>query len=438
MVLKCSKYAGELATNLRQKQMMIEKDVIIIGAGLSGLSAAVHLQNDGREVFILESTDRAGGRIKTDLHDGFRLDRGFQVLLTAYPEARKILNYKDLNLQKMLPGADVIFDGGSFEVADPFRRPSALFSTIFAPVGSLKDKLNTFLLKKRLQNQSIEQVFNQPEITTIEKIKKYGFSSRMIERFYAPFLSGIYLENELKTSSRMFDFVMKMFSDGDVAIPALGMEEIPKQLVAKLPKDSILCNQKVVDIVGNKVFTEDEKCFEANQILIATNANELSGRFVAQQKNEMQQVTNVYFEASKAPSKSAIVTLNASKNRKWVNNLTVLTNVSKAYAPEGKILVSVSCNGIFDEEDDEIAESMKKELLPWYGADILKWKMIKTYRIHYALPNQDSVSDNISAADIQLSNTLFICGDHLMNGSINAALKTGRIAAETMRMSFNH
>ncbi len=263
---------------------MMKKDVIIIGAGLSGLSAAIHLQNEGREVFIIESTDRVGGRIKTDMHEGFRLDRGFQVLLTAYPEARKILDYEALNLQKMLPGANVIYDGGSFEVFDPFRKPSALFSTIFAPVGSLKDKLNTFLLKKKLQNQSIEQIFNQAEITTLEKIKAYGFSSKMINRFYAPFMAGIYLENDLKTSSRIFDFVMKMFSEGDAALPALGMEEIPKQLASKLPKKCFLFNQKVIDIIDNKVYTEDGKYFEASQILIATNANDLSSKYFPQQK----------------------------------------------------------------------------------------------------------------------------------------------------------
>lgn len=414
----------------------MKKDVIIIGAGLSGLSAAIHLQNEGREVFVIESTERVGGRIKTDMHEGFRLDRGFQVLLTAYPEAKKILDYEALNLQKMLPGANAIYDGGSFEVSDPFRQPSALFSTIFAPVGSLKDKINTFLLKKKLQNQSIEQIFSQPEITTLEKIKAYGFSSKMINRFYAPFMAGIYLENNLQTSSRIFDFAMKMFSEGDAAIPALGMEEIPKQLASKLPSDCFSFNQKVVEITDNKVYTEDGQCFEASQILIATNANELTSKYFPPQKIEKHQVTNVYFEATKAPLKKAIVTLNASENRKWVNNLTVLTNVSKAYAPEGKVLISVSCNGLLNENDEVIAENMKRELLPWYGEAVLQWKMLKIYKIPYALPNQDTVSNDIKASAINISESLFICGDHLLNGSINAALKTGRLAAESMKLNW--
>lgn len=283
-----------------------------------------------------------------------------------------------------------------------------------------------------MQKLSINEIFNQQETTTAEKIENYGFSSKMLKRFYAPFMSGIFLEDNLNTSSRVFDFVMKMFSEGDAAIPALGMEEIPKQMASKLPKDSFLFNQSVVDIIDHKVYMEDGNCFEASQILIATNANELSNKFFRKQNNNKQQVTNVYFEAAEAPIKKAIVTLNASENRKWVNNLTVLTNVSKAYAPEGKVLISVSCNGFLDQEEDVIAENMKKELMQWYGEKVRDWKILKTYKIDYALPNQESVSNSLENSDIQLSKSLFICGDHLLNGSINAAIKTGRLAAETM------
>ena len=116
----------------------MKQDVIIIGAGLAGLSGAVHLHRQGRKVLILEATDRAGGRIKTDLYDGFLLDRGFQVLLTAYPESKSLLNYADLNLKKMLPGATVLYDDGQFEIADPFRRPSAALATLFCTCRNYK------------------------------------------------------------------------------------------------------------------------------------------------------------------------------------------------------------------------------------------------------------------------------------------------------------
>ena len=173
----------------------MKQDVIIVGAGIAGLSAAVYLHRQGRKVLLLEASDRPGGRIKTDSHEGFLLDRGFQVLLTAYPETQALLNYRDLNLKKMLPGATVLYDGGSFEIADPLRRPSAAFATLFAPVGTLKDKLNTLWLKTKLQKLTIKEIFEQPEQTTRKQLEDYGFSPKMIERFYAPFLSGIFLEN---------------------------------------------------------------------------------------------------------------------------------------------------------------------------------------------------------------------------------------------------
>ncbi len=412
----------------------MKHDVIIVGAGLSGLSAAVHLHRQGRKVLILEASDRAGGRVKTDVVDGFILDRGFQVLLTAYPEAKKLLNYKDLQLRNMLPGATVLYDGGSFEIADPVRRPMALFSTLFAPVGTIRDKINTLWLKNKLQKMSIDEIFTQPEQTTLQQLSDYGFSQKMIQRFYKPFLSGIYLENNLTTSNRMFDFVMKMFSDGDVAVPAFGMEEIPKQLVRKLPESSIQYHKKVTKIVENTVTLEDGTTFDANQIVIATNANEFTKQFLPNQKTTAQQVTNVYFEALTAPTKKAVVVLNASSTKKWVNNVTVLSNVSKKYAPPGKVLVSVSYNGLAAVEDVELAENMKKELEQWYGKQVQNWKMIKTFRIDYALPIQDSVKNELSISEIKISDTLFICGDYLLNGSINAAFKSGRLVSEAMKL----
>ena len=412
----------------------MKQDVIIIGAGLAGLSAALHLHRQGRKVLILEATDRAGGRIKTDLYEGFLLDRGFQVLLTAYPESKSLLNYADLNLKKMLPGATVLYDDGQFEIADPFRRPSAALATLFAPVGTIKDKINTLWLKNKLQKLTIEEIFQQPEQTTLKQLSDYGFSPKMIERFYKPFLSGIFLENDLSTSSRMFDFVMKMFSDGDVAVPALGMEEIPKQLVALLPQDSIQYHKKVTTIDGNKITTHDGTVFEANQILLATNASALTKDFFAAQEMTSHQVTNVYFEATEAPTKKAVVILNASKNKKWVNNLTIMSNVSSAYAPKDKVLISVSYNGIPIIDDAALAENMKQELKKWYGEKVTSWKMLKTYRIEYALPTQESVRNEIPASEIKISDSIFICGDNLLNGSINAALKTGRLAAEAMKL----
>ncbi len=404
--------------------------ITIIGAGISGLTAAVYLQRKGFKIQILEASDHAGGRIKTDLVDGFRLDKGFQVLLTEYPETKALLDYEKLNLKRFLPGATVLYENGQFEIADPFRRPSALFSTVFAPVGTLKDKINTFFLKNKLIKISVPSIFNQIETETILQLKKYGFSAKMIDRFYKPFFSGIFLENDLKTSSNMFDFVMKMFSEGDAAIPELGMEEIPKQLVAMLPKDSIQYNMKVNAIENNKIICENGKLVETDIIIIATEAIGLASNYIPKSKQNFHQVTNVYFEAKIAPTQKAVVVLNAAANKKWVSNLTVLTNVSKKYSSDERVLISVSLNGNPTVDDETLAKNMQLELKNWYGNQVNDWKIIKVYRINYALPNQKKVTNEVLNSELELDKNVFICGDHLMNGSINAAMKSGRLVAE--------
>lgn len=404
--------------------------ITIIGAGISGLTAAVYLYRKGYEIQIIEASERVGGRIKTDLVKGFRLDRGFQVLLTEYPECKALLDYKKLNLKSFLPGATVLYENGQFDIADPFRRPSALFDTVFAPVGSLKDKINTFFLKNKLVKTSVDNLFAQTETDTITALQKYGFSTKMINRFYKPFFSGIFLENNLQTSSNMFDFVMKMFSEGDAAIPELGMEEIPKQLLEILPENAVLYNLKVTTIENDKIICENGQVFESDKIIIATEATAFASQFIAPAKQHFNSVTTVYFETEIAPTDKAIVVLNASENKIWVGNITVLSNVSKKYAPKNKVLIAVSNNGLSKIDDETLVHNIKEELRFWYGDMVDNWKHLKTYRIDYALPNQNSVSNEVTKADLQLSENLFICGDHLMNGSINAAMKSGRLVAE--------
>lgn len=409
--------------------------ITIIGAGISGLTAAVYLHQSGFEVKILEASDRAGGRIKTDLVNGFRLDKGFQVLLTEYPECKALLDYEKLNLKTFLPGATVLYDGGQFEIADPFRRPSATFSTLFAPVGSIKDKINTLFLKSKLLKISIPKIFEQKEVSTLSQLSDYGFSDKMINRFYKPFFSGIFLENNLATSNRMFDFVMKLFSEGNAAIPALGMEEIPKQLVALLPENTIQYNIKVSKIENNTIYSENGQNFKSDKIIIATEASSFARNYIPESQTEAHQVTNVYFEATSTPTNKAVVILNASENKKWVNNITFMSNVSKEYAPKDKVLISVSCNGISELEDEILANNMKSELKKWYGNQVESWKLLKVFKINYALPNLKLLKDELLESDYKINDNLFICGDHLLNGSINAAMKSGRIVAQCIKDS---
>jgi phytoene dehydrogenase-like protein len=409
-------------------------DVLIVGAGLAGLCAALHLKKYGYRVKVLEAEDRPGGRIKTDHHQGFLLDRGFQVLLTAYPETREMLDYEALELRAFLPGALILGPEGKFEIMDPIRQPAAAFKTLFSQVGTLGDKLKILKLSQRLKHMSLEEIFMQPEKTTLAVIQEYGFSERMLRNFFQPFMAGIFLENGLTTSRREFDFVFKMFSEGDTAVPARGMEMIPKQLASRLGEQHILCNQKVTDIDGQKVTTADGSIFEAPMILIATEETGFVGKFLSDKHrdNQYHSTTNIYYSADRPPIKKGVIGLNARGDR-LVNNVCVMNQVSADYAPAGKQLVSVSINGYQKASDEELNLNVRDELSAWFGAQPETWEHLRTYRVKYALPNQDSVMHEADEEEIKLRDGLYAAGDYLLNGSINAAMRSGRIAADVIK-----
>ena len=410
-----------------------DADVLVIGAGLTGLTAALHLHRQNFSVKILEATERVGGRVKTDRMDGYLLDRGFQVLLTQYPETQEWLDYDALDLKPFAPGAMILNGKGKYEIMDPGRVPTATFKTLTAPVGGLPDKLKMLWLKNKLRTMSIQKIFAQPEISTLAAIQEYGFSEKMLRNFFQPFMAGIFLENGLTTSRREFDFVFKMFSEGDTAVPALGMEEIPRQLVAQLPPDAVLFNKHVRSINEQKVSTDTGETFSAPAILVATEPTSFVSRYFAGGKKDIKyhSTTQVYLTADTPPFTKPVIALNA-KSHRLVNNFTVMNQVAPAYAPEGKHLLSAAIVGNADYADEELPERVRQEMAPWFGEQTARWQPLRVYRIHYALPNQDEVSHTLLPEQGKLRDGLFAAGDYHLNGSINAAMRAGRQVAEMM------
>ncbi len=405
--------------------------VIIIGGGLAGLTAGRALHEKGIEFTLLEATERVGGRVKTDVEDGFRFDRGFQVLLTAYPEAKRWLDYKKLDLKTFSPGAMLLLPSGKSErIGDPLRDPSSLFATVFSSAGSLGDKFKILSLKNRLARLSIEDIFNQEEKSTMEALKgDYGFSQKMIDLFFQPFFAGIFLEKELDTSRRMFDFVFKMFGEGHGAIPNLGMEEISKQLAAPI-NDSIKTNAKVEKIEGQKVYLNNGETLSAPNIIVATEATSLIQKLTSVKK-EFQSTTHLHFAAEEAPINKPIIALNTSKNR-LTNNICVINKVAPKYSPKGKNLISISVVGKTNLSQKELIATARKELTTWFGRGVEKWELLKCHEVKYALPNQQTVSASKGDSSFKIRDGLYLAGDWNFNGSINAAMRSGRLAAEVV------
>lgn len=403
-------------------------DVIIVGAGIAGLTAAKLAKQKGKKVLLLEASDGVGGRVRTDNKDGFLLDRGFQVLLTSYPTAQQILNYQKLDLRSFKPGAVIHKANKNYRIADPLRDPQLLLTTLLSPVGNFKDKLLLLQLKIKLKFTSVDEIFNRRQTSTQLYLQNFGFSDKFIENFFRPFFSGIFLEQGLTTSSRLFEFLFKMFSEGAAAVPAQGMGKISEQLAEDLLADELILNESVTAIDATTVTTKSGKSFTAKAIIVATDLPHLPIAKPATIKGKS--ALTLYFAAPFVQQPSQRIALNANKGE-HIRNIAVMDHISAAYAPKGKSLIAVSLNTDLSLPKAQVEMQTRAELLDWYP-DSANWKLLAIYDIPYALPNNETVNYKTNADEIKLHEHCYLCGDHLLYGSVNAAMDSAKFAVETM------
>lgn len=408
---------------------MTEKiDAIVVGAGLAGMVAAQHLMEAGHSVRIIEKGKRPGGRVRTDVVNGYRLDRGFQVLLPAYPEAKRYFDYKALDLQKFDSGA-LVFQGKQMhKFYNALEHKDQMLNTIMSPVATFKDLLILRRLTARWKKASIEDLFKEDQISTRKYLVKQGFSNRFFDRFLEPFLSGIFLETKLRTPQRMFSFVMKMFSEHPASVPAMGMGALADQLAAKFPEGTIEYEQEVRSIRQGGVRTRSGKIYSAPIIIMAADPTNLLRDFV-EEHQPFRSVANLYFSADKAPFDEKLIALNYGGSR-WVNNIAVMTNISKAYAPEGKHLISVSVVRDIQVGERDLTRIVKGELAQTFGAEVNDWEHVRTYLISRALPSPSIFEMELDDVDVRYQKGIYLAGDYLLNGSLQAALYSGRRAVE--------
>ncbi len=424
------------------------RDVVVIGAGLAGLACARALTERNLSVTLLECEDRAGGRVRTEIEDGFRYDRGFQVLLTGYPEAKRQLDYRALDLREFLPGA-LVFRGGRFHhFSDPFRDPWGSIPLLFDPIISLRDKLLVAKLRFHVARAGTAELFAAPEQTALAYLQAYGFSGRIIDRFFRPFFAGVFLERDLTTSSRWLEYLFQTFSSSPVTVPAQGMGEIPLQMAAALPASTLSTRTRVdCFALGEKSVTitvANGIKLESRSLVIA--ADGASARKLTEESLGLKvlgvpavrwnRTSTFHFVADREPLRDPILLLNGEgPGAGPVNHAAVMTNVSSSYAPAGAHLICANVVGeapYGDHERKILADSVRAHLAKWFGPPANRWRLMRANFLPHALPWQESASWTAPTFQRLAGDVVIACGDYLGTSSIQGALRSGREAAEAL------
>lgn len=404
--------------------------VIIVGAGMAGLACADVLHKAGRDFLLLEGDSQVGGRVRTDrMADGFLLDRGFQVLLSAYPEARRTLDIAALNPRAFRSGAVIRMpDGSTTVLRDPWTEPWSIASAVNAPIGSWADKWKVGLLVWEVLREAPEDLLARSGVDTLDFLRSRGMSQEIIDGFFRPFFGGVFLDRSLRVDSGFFLFLFQQFVLGRALLPAGGMQRIPEQLASRLPRHALRLEARVRSVEAGGVRMMSGEWLQAASVVVAVDgqcaAEWLPGYSVLP---EWKRTSCLYFAAPGRPGRGdRYLRLNAVPGC-LVHNVCFPSDVDASCAPSGQSLVSVSSHGDHSLDSATLLERVRLELVDWFGLQVNEWRHLRTYDIPRALP-----SPAVGNSGLDQWQGVFVCGDHTAYPSLNAALATGRRCAEAV------
>lgn len=410
---------------------MPQHDVVIVGAGLAGLSAARQLAIHGVDVAVLEAADDVGGRVRTDRVDGLLLDRGFQLYNPAYPEAARVLDHGALDLCTFLPGLTAVTDRGPVRLADPRRAPRWAADSLSPRLGGLAGRMRFAAYAWRTSRLSPRERESRIDMPAEVALLSAGTDPAFLETVVRPFLSGVFLEDGLTTSRRFLDLVLTSFVRGLPAVPSAGMQAIPEQLRDALPPGTVRTGVRATAVTPDLVRTDDGEV-SARSVIVATDGPAASSLLPGLDVPVGRDVTTWYYLADGDPALLTegrpLLVVDGRSTRGPVVNTVVLTHAAASYASQGRVLVSASALGLHD--TTEMERRVRDDLATLYGVGTRSWAHVATYPIRYALPAM--VPPLTVRQPVAVADGLFVAGDHRDTASIQGAMVSGRRTADAV------
>lgn len=419
------------------------KHIAVVGGGLAGLAAAKVLADGGASLEVIELSDRLGGRVTSDVIDGFTVDRGFQVYLSAYPEGDRMLHLHDLDLKPFRPGALVWNGARCATIAHPLREPLAALAGAVKGIVPVRDALRMIPFARAAAHGPAGGPGTPSGKTVLEELSAAGVSRRTIDSFFRPFLGGVFLDRSLNTDSSRMQFLLRMFGDGFACVPAKGMHAIPEQLAASIPQGRLMLNARVVAVEGTHVKLESGETREADAVILATGAHQLARILPA--FSDLARLHEIAWCSTLSawfatPERSALpdwLVLNGS-GRGAFNHGAAMSSIAPGYAPSGRGLFVANSSYLPHGIDTcrDVAEDMRRTVAEIIGRRATDgWELLSLQRIRHAIPRQwpQDLRTHLPTA---LGPHVFIAGDHLEDSSINGALRSGRLAAAACLRSF--
>jgi phytoene dehydrogenase-like protein len=419
--------------------------IVIIGAGLAGLTCARELVREGQRVLVLEAAEQVGGRIRTDMHeDGYRLDRGFQVLFTAYPAARRHLNFENLKQRFFAPGALLTKHGRLYEMADPLGTPGGLLPELFNPLLSPADMLHILRLRAEVARYSAAEIFagkGQPggRDESIEAyLRRLGFTEQgFIANFARPFYGGIFLDHTLATSARLFRFLCKMQASGGIVLPAEGMQRVPEMLAATLPSGSLRLRARVSGIQvqdgrvsGVRLATGE--AIATKQVVVATDSSAAMHLTGEKLPTRARSSVCLYFGSRERLYKQRKILLNPAPDA-YVNHATLLSNIAPTYAPPHRHLLSATILEPGADDDEQIEHRARAEMATWFPAqDLQTWQVLGIYRLPFSQLAQPPGFFDSLPSHTTTTCGLYLAGEYTAASSIQGAMQSGEDVASTL------